>query len=45
VIFVQLIDLQQARDLGEQALEQPDVSPGDARNRGQHFGVGSFWIS
>ena len=36
----QSVDLQDARDLGEQPLHQPEVAAGDPRDRRQRLGVG-----
>ncbi|MET3923333.1 hypothetical protein ABIB26_004294 [Arthrobacter sp. UYEF20] len=37
---VELVDVADARDLGEEALDEPEVAVGDAGDGGDGFGVG-----
>ncbi len=37
---VELVDVADARDLGEEALDEPEVAVGDAGDSGDGFGVG-----
>ena len=40
---VELVDLQDASDLGEEALEEAEVASGDAFDRGDRLGVGEVF--
>ena len=40
---VELVDLQDASDLGEEALEEAEVASGDAFDRGDGLGVGEVF--
>jgi hypothetical protein len=39
---VQIVNLQNPLDLGEEPLQQPEIPTGDPDNRGDGFGVGEF---